>query len=186
MRKVVFTAMVSLDGFYEGPGEGWEAIDWHRADDEWDRYSVETMAGADTLLLGRRTYQGFAEFWPAQEGELARALDDVAKVVFSTTLERADWNASRLVRHDAAGEVERLKRQPGKDILVFGSATLAETLTRAGLIDEYRLAYNPVVLGAGRPLFRPGEERLNLRLTGTRTFAAGIVVLTYTPEVEAR
>lgn len=179
MRKVVLSILTSLDGRFEAPGEGWETLDWVRADDEWDAYGVELLAAADTLLFGRRTYQGFAEFWPSQPGELARRLNEIEKVVFSRTLERADWRGTRLVRGDAAQEVSRLKQQPGRNLLIFGSATFAASLTRAGLIDEYHLACNPVVLGAGPPLFPPGQDRLNLDLLGTRTFGSGIVVLSY-------
>jgi dihydrofolate reductase len=186
MRKVVLCDMISLDGYFEGPGEGWETIDWHRADDEWERYSVELLADTGTLLFGRRTYEGFADYWPTQEGELARMLNEVPKVVFSRTLERADWSGTRLVRDGASEEVARMKEEPGKDVVIFGSASFADTLVRDGLIDEYRLALNPVVLGGGSPLFKPGVERLNLRLAGTRTFASGIVLLTFTPDREAR
>ncbi|WP_420128048.1 dihydrofolate reductase family protein [Longimicrobium sp.] len=184
MRKVVLCDMISLDGCYEGPGEGWQALDWHRADDAWEAYGIELLRAADALLLGRRTYEGFAEFWSAQTGELARLLNDIPKVVFSTTLERAEWNNSRLVRQNAAEEVARMKAEDGKNLLIFGSADFAATLTRERLIDEYLLGINPVFLGVGRPFFAPGEARLDLELLGTRTFASGIVVLSCAPRKE--
>ena len=180
MRKVVMVEMVSLDGYFKGPGEGLEALDWHRADDQaWEDYSLETLGAADTLLFGRETYVLFQDYWPSQPGELARMLTAIDKVVFSTTLERVDWAGTRIVRTGAAEEVARLKALPGREIVVYGSADFSATLIRAGLVDEYRLAYNPVVLGAGIPLFTPGQPRLNLELTGTRTFASGVVVLSY-------
>jgi dihydrofolate reductase len=185
MRKVVLCDMISLDGCYEGPGEGWRALDWHRADDAWEAYGMELLRAADVLLLGRRTYEGFAEYWSAQTGELAGLLNDIPKVVFSTTLQSADWNNSRLVRENAADEVARMKAEDGKSLLILGSADFAATLTRARLIDEYLLGINPVVLGAGRPLFPPGEERLELDLLGTRTFDSGVVVLSCAPRKEA-
>jgi dihydrofolate reductase len=181
MRKVVLSAMVSLDGYFKGPGEGWEALSWHRADEEWEEYSIETVGAADTLLFGRETYVGFQDYWPSQPGELARMLNEIEKVVFSTTLDRVDWNRARTVRGGAAEEIARLRQQPGRDILVFGSADFAATLIAEGLLDEYRLAYNPVVLGGGVPLFKPGG-RLDLALAATRTFASGIVLMTFTPE----
>lgn len=182
MRNVILSVMVSLDGFFEGPGEGLEKIDWQRADDEWEQYAVELLSEADTLLFGRKTYEGFAQFWPHQEGEVARLLNDVSKVVFSTTLAEAAWHGSRLVRDHVPEEVAKLKAQPGKQIVILGSADFAATLTQHGLIDEYRIAVNPVVLGAGTLLFKQHTERLDLRLLGTRTFASGIVELRYTPE----
>lgn len=187
MRKVVMMDMVSLDGYFKGPGEGFDALDWCRADDqEWEDYSVQTVAEADTLLFGRDTYLGFQAYWPPRPGALARMLAAIEKVVFSTTLERVDWNGARIVRSGAVEEVARLKALPGKEIVVYGSADFSATLIWAGLVDEYRLAYTPVVLGAGIPLFTPGQPRLNLALTGTRTFASGVVVLSCVPHKEAR
>jgi len=186
MRQVILSMMISLDGFFEAPGEGWEKIDWHRADDEWETYSVEMLEVADTLLFGRTTYTGFAEFWPTQDSEVAHLLNDIAKVVFSTTLTEVAWNNSRLVHDHVPEEVEKLKAQPGKDILIFGSASLAATLTQHSLIDEYRIAVNPVVLGGGTPLFRERADRINLRLLGSKTFASGIVELRYAPEQAAQ
>jgi len=186
MRNVILSMMISLDGFFEAPGTGWEKIDWHRADDEWENYSVELLGQIDTLLFGRITYEGFAEFWPTQHSEVARLLNDIDKVVFSTRLTDAAWKGSRLVRDHVPEEVARLKAQPGKDIAIFGSASLAATLTQHGLIDEYRIAVNPVVLGSGTALFKEGAERLNLRLLDTKVFRSGIVELRYAPAQDAQ
>jgi dihydrofolate reductase len=185
MRKVILLVMVTLDGFFDGPGEGLERIDWHHADEEWQDYSVEILSGADTLLFGRKTYEGFASFWPSQEGEVARLLNAIDKVVFSTTLTEATWQGTRLVREHVPEAIAELKVQSGKDILVFGSADFAATLTQHGLIDEYRIAVNPVVLGEGTPLFKPHAGRRELRLLGTRIFRSGIVELRYAPAVAA-
>src|SRR5215212_5303811 len=140
MRKVILLVMVTLDGYFDGPGEGLEKIDWHHADEDWEEYSVETLSGADTLLFGRKTYEGFAAFWPSQEGEVARLLNEIEKVVFSTTLTEATWQHTRLVGEQVPEVVAGIKAQPGKPIIVFGSADLAATLTQHGLIDEYRIA----------------------------------------------
>jgi dihydrofolate reductase len=185
VRNVILSVMISLDGFFEARGEGWEKIDWHRADEQWEDYAIELLGGADTLLFGRKTYAGFAEFWPTQPGEIARLLNAIDKIVFSTTLAEADWNRSRLVRDHVPEEVARLKAQPGKDIVILGSADFAATLTQHGLIDEYRIAVNPVVLGGGTALFREGAGRLNLRLLDTKIFRSGIVELRYAPELSA-
>jgi dihydrofolate reductase len=181
MRKVILLVMMTLDGFFDAPGEGLEKIDWHHADEEWEDYSVEILSGADTLLFGRKTYAGFAAFWPSQEGEVARLLNEIEKVVFSTTLTEATWQHSRLVREHVPEAIAELKAQPGKPIIVFGSADFAATLAQHGLIDEYRIAINPVVLGDGIPLFNPHAGRRELRLLGTRIFTSGIVELRYAP-----
>jgi len=183
MRKVILLVMMTLDGFFDGPGEGLEKIDWHHADEEWEDYSVEILSGADTLLFGRKTYEGFAAFCPSQEGEVAHLLNEIDKVVFSTTLSEATWQGTRLVRTHVPEAVMELKAQPGKNIIVFGSADFAATLTQHGLIDEYRIAVNPVVLGDGTPLFKQQGVRRNLRLIGTRIFRSGIVERRYAPLV---
>ena len=181
MRKVILLVMMTLDGFFDGSGEGLEKIDWHHADEEWEDYSVEILSGADTLLFGRKTYEGFAAFWPSQEGEVARLLNKIEKIVFSTTLTEATWQHTRLVRDYVPETIAEVKAQPGKPIIVFGSADFAATLTQHGLIDEYRIAINPVVLGEGMPLFKPQVGHCELRLLGTRVFTSGIVELRYTP-----
>jgi dihydrofolate reductase len=142
MRKVILLVMVTLDGYFDAPGEGLEKIDWHHADEEWEDYSVEILSEADILLFGRKTYEGFASFWPSQEGEVAHLLNTINKVVFSTTLTEATWQGTRLVRDHVPEVIAQLKAQPSKPILVFGSADFAATLTQHGLIDEYRIAIN--------------------------------------------
>jgi dihydrofolate reductase len=185
LRMLILSTMISLDGYVAGPGEGWAQIDWHRADDAWGRYSLELLDGADTLLLGRRTYEGFAAFWPEQEGELARQLNAVRKVVVSTTLAAGAWPETQVIRDKVPEAIAALKADSRRDILIFGSGELAATLTRSGLIDEYRLAFNPVVLGGGAPLFVAGAPRLSLALVGVQPFASGVVELRYRPEPSA-
>jgi dihydrofolate reductase len=182
MRKVILLNMITLDGFFDGPGEGFEKIDWHHADEEWEDYSVELLSGADTLLFGRKTYEGFAAFWPTQEGEVARLLNEIEKVVFSTTLTEASWQHTRLVREHVPEAVAELKTQPGKSVVVFGSADFAATLMQHNLIDEYRIAVNPLILSQGTPLFKGYTGRRELRLLDTRIFRSGIVELRYAPE----
>ncbi len=148
MRKVIMWNLVTLDGFFEGP-KSWE-IDWHDYvwGEELERLSLEQSKSIGMLLFGRVTYQGMAGFWPSQKGEIAEFMNEVPKVVFSRTLSKADWNNTKLVRDHAEEEIIRLKKQPGKDLFIFGSANLSSTLTRAGLIDEYRLCVAPVVLAS--------------------------------------
>ncbi len=184
MPKLVLLMMVSLDGYYEAPGTGWQTIDWHRADAEWEAYSVEMLSAAGVVLLGRTTYSGFAAFWPAQDGEVARLLNGVRKVVASSTLGRADWRNTSIVRTLDSDSVATLKAGSTGDAIVLGSGRLAAGLSGQGLIDEYRLAINPVVLGGGTPLFPPGQRR-DLALVATRVFNSGIALATYRPEALA-
>jgi dihydrofolate reductase len=180
MRNLIMFNMVSLDGFFAGPNQ---EIDWFVFDEDLERYIKETqMMKADTLLFGRVTYEGMAAYWPSAEGDLADFMNKVPKVVFSRTLDKAEWNNSSLVRDNVPEEVSRLKQQPGKDIFLYGSADFASTLMQHGLIDEYRLGVNPVVLGGGTPLFKGSPARLNLKLLEARPLTSGVVILHYKPE----
>jgi dihydrofolate reductase len=138
------------------------------------------------ILFGRVTYEGMAAYWPSATGEVADIMNAIPKVVFSRTLARADWNNTRLVTGDAERDVPRLKQQPGKDLLIFGGAKLTASLTRAGLIDEYRLGLNPVVLGAGSPLFKPESGGMKMKLLEARAFLTGCVLLRYEPAQSER
>jgi dihydrofolate reductase len=173
--------MVTLDGFFEGP-KPWE-IDWHELGwgEELEQMSIEQIGSADLLVFGRRTYQGMAEFWPTATEQVADIMNSISKVVFSGTLDKADWNNTRLVKSKAEEEVARLKQQPGKDMLIFGSADLSATLMRHGLIDEFRLGVVPVVLGGGNPLFKPAPGRLPMKLLEARPLKSGCVILRYEP-----
>ena len=180
-RRLIMWNLVTLDGFFEGPKK-WD-LEWHEYvwGEELERLSVEQLTSADMLLFGRVTYQGMANYWPSAKGEVADLMNGIPKVVFSRTLDRAEWNNTRLVKGRAEDEVGLLKRQPGKDMLIFGSADLSSTLTRHGLIDEYRLGLTPVVLGSGNPLFKPATERLNLKLVDAKPLTSGCVILRYRP-----
>jgi len=186
MRKLIMWNMVTLDGFFEGP-KPWD-IDWHEYvwGEELERLSIEQMGSADTLLFGRVTYEGMAAYWPSATGVTADIMNDIPKVVFSRTLEKTGWSNTRLVRDDAEAEVTRLKRQSGKDLFIFGSATLSSTLMQHGLIDEYRLGLNPIVLGGGGPLFKPSPHRLRMKLLEARPLKSGCVILRYEPERQGR
>ena len=186
MRSLILAMQISLDGFVGGPnGE----MDWVTLSQEMDDNMLPAMMErADTCLLGRSLYQGFASYWPTapasnpnlSKGEIQFAswIEQASKVVFSSTLEKVEWHNSRLVRGDAAAEVARLKQQPGKDIVSFGGARLAQELVRLGLVDEYQLMLNPVILGQGLPLFKDGGARQVLKLVSSGTFD-GAVALRY-------
>lgn len=174
--------LVTLDGFFEGR-KSWD-IDWHDYvwGEELERLSIEQARSADALLFGRVTYEGMAAYWPSQKGEIADFMNDVPKIVFSRTLEKADWKNTTLVRQNAEVEVARVKQKPGKDLFIFGSANLSSTLMRHGLIDEYRLGVVPVVLGRGNPLFKASPERMKLRLVEAKSLKSGCVILRYQTE----
>jgi dihydrofolate reductase len=180
VRRVIHNAMVSLDGMFEGPGEGADRIDWFRADDEWEEYSVELLDAAGTLLFGWRGFEGMAAFWPTQTGEVADRMNGLEKIGFSRSERTTTWRNAR-VSGDAVGEVDRLKGTDGKPLVILGSADLAAALTAHRLIDEYRIAVNPVVLGAGVPLFPPGTKRLDLERTDIRLFDSGMVEIRLRP-----
>ena len=181
MRKLIMWNMVTLDGSFEGANK-WD-IDWHdRAwGDELQQLSTDQLQSADMLLFGRVTYQGMAGYWTAESGQTAEFMNGIQKVVFSRTLQSADWNNTRIAQ-DAVSEVKRLKEQSGKDMFIFGSADLSASLMRQGLIDEYRLGLTPIVLGSGNPLFKPLPDSIPLKLLEARALKTGCVILRYAPE----
>lgn len=183
MRDVIMWNMVTVDGLFKGPND---EIDWFVFDDELESYILETQKEADTLLFGRKTYEGMASYWPQAEGQIADFMNSVPKVVFSRTLNEATWNNTTLIRDNAPEEVMKLKQQPGGDIFLFGSADFAATLIEHNLIDEYQLGINPLVLGAGVPLFKGRQQRLPMTLVETRPLASGLVILHYRPDGGSR
>ena len=183
MRNVVYSMMVSLDGFVEAP-DG--VIGWSAPGTELHQHFNDLQDDVDLWLYGRRLYENMAAFWPTADGdpeaepvvaEFARLWKRMPKVVFSTTLADVGWNA-RLVRDDVAAEVGRLKREPGKDIEV-GGAGLAASLLRADLIDEVRLYVHPIVLGGGKPMFPASASPLRFEPVENRAFPCGVVLLAY-------
>jgi dihydrofolate reductase len=182
MRKVIYSMMVSLDGFIEGPNR---ELDWAIPDEELHTFINDQQSDFDTCLYGRRLYEVMT-YWetadqnplsPEYELEFARIWKRMPKIVFSKTLERVQGNA-RLVRDNIVEEITKLKQQPGKN-MDLGGPNLASTLIPLGLIDEYRLFIHPVVLGSGTPFFPALDNPINLRLVETRTFDSGVVYLHY-------
>jgi dihydrofolate reductase len=183
MRKAIFQMLVSLDGYYEGPNR---EIDWHNVDAEFNEVAIDFLNTVDVLLFGRLTYELMAGYWPTPEATtndpiVAYKMNSMPKIVFSRTLQKAEWSNTRLVRDNIAEEISKLKRQPGKDLAIFGSSDLGLTLIQHDLIDEYRIIVNPVVLGGGKSLFKGIESRLTLTLLRATTFRSGNVMLCYEP-----
>lgn len=183
MRQVIVFNRISLDGYFAGPhGE----IDWFIRDADLDK-AIHGAGRADMLLAGRVTYQLFESVWPKMAADpnapkdmqaTGRELNEMTKVVFSTTLKDVTWENSRLLRRNVAQEVSQIKQGSGSSILIFGSGTIVQQLTAAGLIDEYFLAVTPVILGAGKPMFA-GAGHVSLKLVDTQSFASGNVLLQY-------
>ena len=182
MRKLFSFMVVTLDGYTEGPnGE----FDWPNVDDEFNDFAVQQLADLGMLIFGRVTYDLMASYWPTPaatetDPQVSNLMNALPKVVFSRTLQTADWTNTRLVSRDAAAEVAALKDQPGKDIALFGSAKLQSSLLQAGQIDELRVMLNPLLLGRGTPLFKP-EDHLKLTLLDLKRFRSSNVLLTYAP-----
>lgn len=193
MATLTLTAFVTLDGVMQAPGgpdedrsDGFEYGGWSVpfADEEFGTFMNEVFDRADGFLLGRRTYEIFASYWPRVTDEndpIAGRLNTLPKYVVSTTLEKADWHNSTVLGGDLAGEVARLKQRPGREIQVHGSARLAQSLIAQGLVDELNVLVHPVFLGQGRRLFPEGGRPTAFELTGHRITSTGIGILTYRP-----
>jgi dihydrofolate reductase len=179
MRKVVLTEFLSLDGVMEAPDQ-WHFPFWS---DEMGQYKQDEMMATDALLLGRITYEGFAAAWPNYQDEdgFADRMNGVPKHVVSTTLKNPEWNNSHVIRENVVAEINKLKEGDGGDILLCGSAALAQTLLDDDVIDEYRLMVHPVVVGKGKRIFGDREAVKNLDLVKTEPLPNGVIVLTYAP-----
>jgi dihydrofolate reductase len=190
MRKIIVTMWVTLDGYIVGPNNDMSFVGEHY-DAAMGKYEDDLVSAADTLLLGRVTYESFAGAWPyvpdkldADPAEVAYAnkLNAMRKIVFSKTLPQVEWNNSTLLREIVPEEIERLKQEPGKDIVIYGSASVIQALTNHGLIDEYQLLVHPVLLGDGKRLFDNIKQKVTLKLVNTEARSSGVVVLTYQPK----
>lgn len=181
MRKIVAVLFLSLDGVMESP-ENWTPA---YGNDELGQEAKVGMAGADTLLLGRRTYEIFAAYWPNKTAKdeplFADWLNNTPKLVASTTLRKVEWKNSTLIKGDVLEGVRKLKQRPGKDVIILGSATLVRSLLRAGLLDELRLTLYPIIVGTGGRLFEDGADQMALKLVEAKTFSTGVLFLNYQP-----
>lgn len=178
MRKIIASTNATLDGYIDNP-HLWSLKYWN---DESAAYAKDLLFSSDALLLGRVTYEGFAEAWPAMtdEGGFADRMNGMPKYVVSTTLEKAAWNNSTIIGDDVVERVAELRRQPGGNILIYGCGRLTDTLRENGLLDEYRIWIHPVVRGEGQRLFAEGTVA-DLELVDAPVFSSGVVVATYRP-----
>lgn len=180
MRKLIMWNIITLDGYFEG-NQNWD-LSFHNLvwGPELEKLSIEQLHSADYLVFGRVTYEGMADYWSKETGEIAELMNKIPKLVFSKSLKSVEWNNSTLIKEDASAEIIKLKEQGGKDMYVFGSANLSETFVNDNLFDEYRIGVAPVILGKGRPLFRQGISSRTLKLISTQQLLTGGVLLKYT------
>ncbi len=182
MKKIIVMNMVSVDGYFTSRNG---SIDWHNVDEDYNKFAIELLKTVDTLLLGHITYDLFESYWPAALNDpktsksdliIAKAIDKATKVVISDYKEKLTWNNSVHLKTINRKEIEALKNQPGKNIVIYGSGTVTRQLLQLHLIDELQLMVNPIILGEGRPLF---EDEHKLELINSRSFKSGNVLLNY-------
>ena len=184
MQKLIVFNSVSLDGYFvDANGD----MSWaHKQDPEWSEFASGNARGGGTLLFGRVTYDLMANYWPTpmamkNDPVVAEQMNHLPKVVFSRRMEKASWNNTKLVKDDIAAEVRKMKQEPGEGMAILGSGSIVSQLAQEGLIDEFQIVVNPIVLGKGRTMFEGIEKRLALELTSSRAFSNGNVVLRYEP-----
>ena len=184
-RKLIADSIVSLDGYFTSAKN--EIDSWFDFNQEEWFWSIDILRRVDAVLCGRISYEEFSKFWPTVNPQteggkiIAPLLNGLPKIVFSRTIKDTPWKPATIVREDSVDAIAKLKREPGKDMVVIGSGTLVSALLRAGLIDEYYIRVRPIILGAGRPLFVDPNARHPLKLISTTTFKNGVIGLHYQP-----
>jgi dihydrofolate reductase len=184
MRKVVVFNNVTLDGYFT---DAKSDMSWaHKDDPEWNAFSAENASGGGMLLFGRITYEMMASWWPTPKAAeampvVAKYMNSLPKVVFSRTLKEASWSNTKLVKTDPASAVREMKKESGEPMAIMGSGTIVSLLTQEGLVDEFQIVVNPLVIGKGRTMFEGVKKPVNLKRTKSRTFGNGNVLLSYEP-----
>ncbi len=173
--------MISLDGFIEGTNQ---ELDWHHVDDEYHKYAEEVLHSVAAILYGRKTYQHMKDFWPTDFAKenfpvIAERMNHLPKIVFSNTLNNVDWDNTKLIKENVKDHIMKLKQLPGKDLVILGSSDFVSFLTNIGLVDEYQIIVNPVILGGGKPCFHNITDRKLLKLKRTKVFQSGNILLCY-------
>ena len=187
MQKLVVFNQMSLDGYFTDANGDMSWAHKDPQDAEWNTFVAENAKGGGVLVFGRVTYELMAGFWPTPKAaksmpDVAERMNGLPKVVFSKTMDKASWNNTRLVKGDMAWEVRKMKKEPGGDMAILGSGSIVAQLAEAGLIDEYQIVVNPIVLGTGRTMFEGIKGKVTLKLTKTRAFGNGNVLLSYEPK----
>ncbi|WP_183577924.1 dihydrofolate reductase family protein [Mucilaginibacter sp. X5P1] len=183
MAKLSVFNFASLNGYYKGPNGD---ISWHRHGAEEAEFSAESMQSKNILLFGRVTYDMMVSFWPTpmaleRAPREAKSINDAEKIVFSTAMDKADWNNTRIINGDIINEVKKMKQTSPHDMTILGSGSIIVQLAEAGLIDEYQIMFDPVVLGDGGSMFKGMKHKLDLDLISAKTFKSGTVLLSYKP-----
>jgi dihydrofolate reductase len=184
VRNLIVFNQVTVDGYFTDlQGD----MSWaHKNDPEWNAFVEDNAKSGGELVFGRITYELMASYWPSSQAAkdhpiVAKRMNELPKVVFSRSLDRVTWCNTKLITGDLAPEIRRMKNQPGKDMVIFGSGSIVSQLAQEGLIDEYQLVENPIALGKGRTMFEGLKSKLSLKRTTTRTFGNGNVLLCYQP-----
>ncbi len=183
MGKLIVFNMMTLDGFFEGENH---SIDWHTVDGEFNVFAIRQLDEAGMLIFGKTTYELMAGYWNTEaalqdDPKVAERMNRLPKIVFSESLDRADWNNTTLIHEVVPQKITEMKRGQEKDIFIFGSAKLCSTFRKLNLIDEYRFIMNPVAIGKGTPFFKPEDGKLNLKLLKSTPFLSGNILLYYEP-----
>ncbi len=186
MRKLAMFNSVTLDGYFTGRNGDLSWAKGHE-DAEWNAFTAENAKGGGVLVFGRVTYEMMASYWPTPAALkpapiVAERMNNLPKIVFSRTLDKATWNNTKVVKGDPAAEMRKMKKESGEDMVIMGSGSIVSRLAQEGLIDEYQIVVTPVVLGEGRTMFEGVKGKMNLRLTRTRSFGNGNVFVCYEPK----
>ena len=181
MRKLNVFNFITLNGYYKGRNGD---LSWHKHGGEEGEYSKEGLAANNILLFGRVTYEMMASYWPTpmakeNDPEVAEGMNKAEKIVFSKTLKKADWSNTKVIKENIIEEIKKLKQESGKNMTILGSGSIVTQFADNGLIDEYEFMLDPVALGDGTPIFKNISHNLELKLTGTRTFKSGVILLSY-------
>lgn len=179
MRKIIVSNMVSMDGFIAGPNGELDFFVW---DNELEWRTIEMMGTLDTILFGRVTYEMMASYWPNTTEDnpyIKERMNNLSKIVFSRTLDKVEWNNSSVVSEIDPEKILRMKRMAGKNIVIFGSGQIVSSMAQLGLIDEYRIVVNPVILGDGKTMFKGLKISQKLKLIDTMQLGSGVAILTY-------
>ncbi len=181
MRKIIVFNMISVDGFFAGADGD---ISWHNVDGEFNDFAIAQLGEVGALMFGRVTYELMASYWSGARAVkndpiVAGLMNNTPKIVFSKTLRKAEWNNTKITQGIGKLDIEKLKQEPGKDLFIFGSGNIVGELSGLRLIDEYRLMVNPVILGQGKPMFKDWRQRQKLKLSNSKQFKSGNVLLYY-------